>query len=301
MSYRARISFFVLPLFLAVLPLQADAVDDYVLAEMPKMRIPGLSLAVVKENRLVKSVGYGLANIETGTAATADTVYKIASLSKPILATAVMLLVQEGKIKLDDRVSKYLDDSPASWEDITVRHLLSHTSGIVRDPYEYYPYSDQPSKHLVTSAYAIPLKFRPGTDWLYSNLGYYVLAEVIGKASQRPWHEFVTERILSPAGMTATRLTSVEAIVQHRANGYENGPNGFVNAPNWIAVRPSGAYLSTVLDLAKWDIFMDSRSPLKPSIRAAMDTPSKLADGKPVNYGLGWNVDSFLGHQTDSP
>ncbi|MGI8991859.1 MAG: serine hydrolase [Bryobacteraceae bacterium] len=296
MKHPARKLLVFLLLFSTIVSLQADEVDDWVMAEMKKMRIPGLSLAVVSEGRLVKSAGYGLANIETGTTAKPETVYKIASLSKPILATAVMLLVQQGKVKLDDKAARYLHGSPASWENITVRHLLSRTSGIVRDPSDYHPYKDQPPSDVIASAYSIPLQFQPGEKWLYSNIGYYVLAEIIGRASGKPWHEFVAEQLFEPAGMTATHLTTVEAIIPQRANGYENGSAGIVNAENWIAIRPSGAYISTVMDLAKWDVFMDStRSPLSPSSRADMKTLTRLTDGKATNYGLGWNVDSFLG------
>src|SRR6516165_7730171 len=112
---------------------RADDVDDHLLTEMKSRGIPGLSLAVVKDGRLVKSAGYGLANIETATPAKPETVYKIASICKPILAAAVVLLAQQGKLQLDDKASKYLESAPESWRNIAIRHLLSHTSGIVRD------------------------------------------------------------------------------------------------------------------------------------------------------------------------
>jgi len=113
---------------------EADQVDDYVKQRMHELQIPGLSMAVVKEGRIVKASGYGMANVETSSPATPETVYKAASLSKPFIAAAILLLMQEGRIGLDDKVSKYVDDSPEKWKGITVRHLLTHTSGIVRDP-----------------------------------------------------------------------------------------------------------------------------------------------------------------------
>jgi CubicO group peptidase (beta-lactamase class C family) len=118
-------------------------VDDYVKERMRELHIPGLSLAVVKEGRIIKASGYGLASLETNTPATPETVYKTASLSKPFIAAAVLLLMQEGRIGLDDHISKYLDASPETWKEITIRHLLTHTSGIVRDPSDYHPYNDQ--------------------------------------------------------------------------------------------------------------------------------------------------------------
>jgi D-alanyl-D-alanine carboxypeptidase len=187
-------------------PVHADAVDEYVRVQMQTLHIPGLSIAVVEKGRLIKAAGYGLANVETDTPATPETVYKIASLSKQFLATAVMLLVDEGKIGLDDKAQKYLNGSPGSWKNITVRHLLTHTSGIVRDPSDYHPYKERPPAEIIESVYPMPLLFQPGEKWLYSNVGYYVLSEIIGKASGKPWSEFISERLFAPAGMTSTPL-----------------------------------------------------------------------------------------------
>jgi CubicO group peptidase (beta-lactamase class C family) len=276
-------------------PVRADGVDDYVGAEMKNLSIPGLSLAVVKDGRLIKSAGYGLSNVETATPATPETAYKVASLSKPILATAVMILVQQGKLDLDDKVADYLSGSPASWQDITVNHLLSHTSGIARDPADYRPYQEQQPMAVIESAFSMPPQFQPGEKWSYSNVGYFVLAEIVSKAAGMPWSDFVAKQLFEPAGMTSTRLTSVSAIIPNRARGYETGQTGMLNAEDWIAVRPSGAYVSTVLDLAKLDTFLDSRSPLDDSRRTAMKTAVRLLDGKTVAYGLGWSVDSYLG------
>jgi CubicO group peptidase (beta-lactamase class C family) len=170
-------------------------VDEYVQQQMQNLHIPGLSLAVLKEGRIVNAKGYGLANLETNTPARPETVYKIASLSKPFIATAIILLSQEGKIGLDDKVSKYLDGSPDTWKDITIRHLLTHTSGIVRDPVDYHPYNDQPVAEVIKSVYPLPLSFEPGDKWLYSNVGYFALAEIITKASGTPWNEFIAERL----------------------------------------------------------------------------------------------------------
>ena len=272
-----------------------DQVDGYVKQRMRELHIPGLSMAVVKEGRIVKAIGYGMANLETNSAATPETVYKTASLSKPFIAAAILLLMQEGKIGLDEKVSKYLESSPESWREITVRHLLTHTSGIVRDPPEYHPFTEQPITEVIRSVYPVPLSFPTGDKWLYSNVGYYALAEIITKVSGKPWDEFIAERLFAPAQMTSTRTTTVTGIVPRRANGYQRKESGMVNAENWIAVRPSGAFLSTVLDLAKWDALLDSANPIKPSSRKLMWTPVTLNDKTSADYGFGWYVDSFLG------
>jgi D-alanyl-D-alanine carboxypeptidase len=279
-------------------PLAAQKnVDDYIRAAMGEFRIPGLSLAVVKNGRIVKASGYGVANLETNTPATARTVYKTASLSKQFIAAAIMLLVQEGKLGLDDKASRYLDGAPETWREITVRHLLTGTSGIARDPREsdYEPYREQPITDVIKATYPIPLRFNPGEKWEYSNVGYYALAEIITRTSGKSWNEFIAERLFAPAGMTSTRLTTTTAIVPHRADGYRNTSNGRINAEDWIAPRPSGAFLSTVVDLAKWDAFLDSTNILTTSSKRQMWTRATLTNGAATNYGFGWVVDSFLG------
>ena len=273
-----------------------ESVDDYIHRWMSDLRIPGLSIAVVKEGTVVKASGYGLANVETNSPATPETVYKTASLSKQVIATAILLLVQENKIGLEDKANKYLDGAPEAWKEITIRHLLTHTSGIVRDPSDYHPYQEQSIVEVIKSVYSLPLSFSPGEKWQYSNVGYYVLAEVITKASGEPWNEFIAEHIFAPAQMTSTRTTTTTEIVSHRASGYQQVQDGMKNAENWVAVRPSGAFLSTVLDLAKWDAWLDTTAVLSPSSRKLMWGSARLKDGTRVDYGFGWSVESFLGH-----
>lgn len=276
-------------------PVNAAPVDDFIRAEMQKQRIPGLSIAVVKDRRIVKLAGYGVANLETGTPAAPDTVYKIASLSKPFIASAVLLLAQQNRLRLDDPINPYLEGAPESWNGITIRQLLSHTSGLARDPADYHPYQEQKPMAVIASAYALPLSSAPGARFLYSNIGYYILAQIIEKAAAQPWEGFVADRLFKPAGLQATRpLTS--AIVPGRASGYDMRDGERVNAENWVAARPSAAFLSSARDLARWDIFLDTHSPLSADSLAQMRTPPKLADGRTSEYGLGWYVETYLGH-----
>jgi CubicO group peptidase (beta-lactamase class C family) len=274
-----------------------DQVDGYVKQRMQDLHIPGLSLVVLKDDRIVKASGFGMASVESDSPATPETVYKIASLSKAFIASAILLLLQEGKIGLDDRVSKYLDGAPETWNKITIRHLLTHTSGIVRDPADYHPYEERPITAVIKDSYSLPLAFQPGDGWLYSNIGYYVLAQVITKASGKPWNEFIAERLFAPAQMTSTRLATVADIVPHRANGYHHTEAGMQKAEDWIAIRPSGAFLSSVLDLARWDAFFDSNTLIMQSSRKLMLTPTNLNNHTPVDYGFGWYVDRLFGHR----
>jgi CubicO group peptidase (beta-lactamase class C family) len=274
----------------------ADEVDDYVETQRQWLHIPGLSLAVVKEGKIIKAQGYGLANVETDTRATPDSVFKIGSVSKQFLAAAIMLLAQDGKIGLDDSIGKYLDATPDAWKDITIRHLLTHTSGLVREVPGFDPFKAQPDTDVVKAVASLPLRFAPGEKWEYSNVGYYALAEIIHRVSSKPWGEFVADRLFAPTGMSASRTTTAD-IVPHRASGYSSMGHKLQNAPDWIALRPSGAFLSTVLDLAKWDAALSTDTILKAAIREQMWTPVKLKSGVIHPYGFGWFVDTINGHR----
>jgi len=289
--------FAVLLLLLQTAAVRADKVDDFVKAEMQKQRIPGLSLAVVKEGKIIKAEGYGLANVEHNIPARPDTIFKIGSVSKQFIATGIMLLVQEGKISLNDKVGKYLDGTPESWNGITIRHLLTHTSGIVREGPGFDPFKDQKDFDVIKTAYSSPLRFAPGEKYEYCNVGYFSLAEIIYRVSGKPWGDFMNERVFAPLGMAATRPTSVSEIVPNRAGGYEWKNDKLQNSVEYIAVRPSGAFLSSVLDLAKWDAALYTDAILKQATREQMWTPVKLNSGDAYPYGLGWQIDSLGNHR----
>jgi CubicO group peptidase (beta-lactamase class C family) len=287
----------ILLLLLQTTAVRADKVDDYVKAEMQKQRIPGLSLAVVKEGRIIKAEGYGLANVEHNVTARPDTVYKIGSVSKQFIATGIMLLVQDGKIGLDDKVGKYLDGTPEAWSGITIRHFLTHTSGVVREGPSFDPFKAQKDFDVIKSAFSQPLRFTPGEKYEYCNVGYFSLAEIIARVSGKPWEDFMTERVFAPLGMNATRATSVSAIVPNRADGYDWRSDKMINASDYVAVRPSGAFLSTALDLAKWDAALYTDAVLKQSTCEQMWTPVKLNSGAAHQYGFGWFLDSLGSHR----
>ena len=142
---------------------QADPVDAFIKAEMKRQNIPGLSLAVVKDGKIIKAEGYGLANKKRQITATPDTVYKIASVSKQFIATGIMLLVQEGRLGLDDPISKYLKGTPPSWKEITIRHLLAHTSGLVREAPGFHPFKIQSDDDVIN--------IRPGREMAVQQYG----------------------------------------------------------------------------------------------------------------------------------
>lgn len=292
------LSFFTLALLLALTSTaQADKVDEYVKAEMQRQHISSVSIAVIKEGKVIKAEGYGLANIEHNIAAKPETVYQIGSVSKQLIATGIMLLMQEGKISLDDKISKFLDDTPDTWKEITVRHLLTHTSGIVREAPGFDPFKIKSDAEVIKTAYPLPLRFAPGEKWEYCNVGYFSLAEIIRKISGKPWGDYLNERLFAPLEMNATRTTTTTEIVPQRADGYVWRNGKFSNAETFIALRPSGAFLSTVLDLAKWDAALYTDKILKPETLSQVWSPVKLNSGATHPYGFGWELSSVAGHK----
>jgi CubicO group peptidase (beta-lactamase class C family) len=282
----------------AAVSVRADDIDDYLKRAMEDQHLPAVSIAVIKNGAVTKVAGYGLADIEHGIPARPDTVYKIGSVSKQFIATGIMLLVQDGRIAVDDKVGKYVEGTPSTWQAITLRHLLTHTSGLMREGPGFDPNKIQPDIDVIKTAYPVPLMFKPGEKHVYSNLGYFVLAEVIQKVSGKAWSDFLAERVFAPLGMTATRMTGAADIVPNRSDGYAWNKDKFQNAPNWPAVRPSGAFLSTVLDLAKWEAALITDQVLKASTKKEMWTPVTLNDGSKYPYGFGWQLNDW---PADSP
>jgi CubicO group peptidase (beta-lactamase class C family) len=233
---------------------------------------------------------------------TPATVFQLQSITKTFTATAIMMLVEEGKLGLDDKITKHLDGLPDSWSEITVRQLLSHTSGIkdfINEPTVNLRLDATPAD-IVRSLADKPLNFAPGEKFRYSNTGYQLLGMLIQELTGKDWADFCRERIFEPLGMNDTRIISLSDIIPNRAAGYrfvdgklENG--GFV-APSILAY-PGGGVRSTVLDLAKFDAALSTDRLVRRSTLAEMWTAAKLADGSDAPYGLGWFVGDHTGHR----
>lgn len=289
----------------AATPVRADEarVDALLKGEMQKRKIPGLSLTVVRDGQVVLSRGYGLANVEHQAPVKPETVFQLASVTKQFTASGIMLLVEDGKLALEDPVTKHLPDLPASWSGVTVRHLLNHTSGIKSytslPSFHEDPRKDYTPKDLIGLVRDLPLEFQPGEKWAYNNTGYYLLGMLIEKVSGKGYDEFLAERIFRPLGMTSTRLNRRDAVIPHRADGYALGPKGLSRAEFVSPTQPysAGALLSTVEDLAKWDAALYTDQPLKSATRQAMWTATKLSGGGEAGYGLGWSVGNRNGQR----
>jgi CubicO group peptidase (beta-lactamase class C family) len=278
---------------------QQDSIDVFIARQMKQQGIMGLSIGIVKNGKIVKAKGYGQANIELGVSASEKTVYKIASVSKQFVGVGILKLVQEGKLNLSDPVTKFIKDAPATWNAITIRHLLNHTSGLPVDPPGFDGMKQQADSVYIKNAFANSLNFPTGSKFEYSNFGYFVLADIIRISSHLSFIEYM-KHIFNECDLSDTRTTSLEAIVPNRAAGYiKNANDSILNAPNYIALRPSGAFLSNINDLLKWEMVMQNNKLLTKQNWTRMwsdttKTPLTM-DNEVMYYGYGWMTNKVNG------
>jgi CubicO group peptidase (beta-lactamase class C family) len=210
-----------------------------------------------------------------------------------------MMLVEEGKISLDEKISKYLGEVPEMWKDITIRHLLSHTGGMTDYPEDFDFRRDYTEDEVLNKAKAVPVAFRPGEKWQYSNLGYVTLGIIISKVTGRFYGDFLQERIFRPLGMTTARIINEADIVPNRAAGYRL-VQGQPKNQNWVSqtmnTTADGSLYLTALDMIKWDEALLNVKLFKKSSFDEMWTPIKLKDGKTHPYGFGWALRKVNSH-----
>jgi CubicO group peptidase (beta-lactamase class C family) len=286
------------------------SVDNYVTAEMAKQHIPGLALGVYRDGEIVKAQGYGLADVELNVPVKAETIFQSGSVGKQFTATGIMMLVEEGKIGLDDSVRKYFPEAPASWQDIKIRNLLSHTSGLAeyesaakvkpRGPIDMR--ADYTEDEMVKIIESFSMDFRPGEKWAYRNTNYVLLGVIIHKVTGKFYGDFLQERIFKPIGMNNTRIISEADIIPNRSSGYQI-VKGQLKNQDWVSPffnsTADGALYFNVLDLARWDQALYTEKLLKKSSLDQMWTVFKLNDGKPnsANYGFAWAIKQVNDHK----
>lgn len=278
------------------------AVTDYVKAEMQRQHVPGLSLLVVKQGKIIRADGFGLANVELRVPVKAETIFQSGSVGKQFTATAVMMLVEEGKIGLDDPLTKYFPDAPLAWKEVTVRNLLSHTAGFGDYPKDFDYRKDWSEEEELKLIESIPLAYAPGTKWDYSNFGYVTLGILIHRVTGEFYGDFLQRRIFQPLGMSTTRIISEADIVPNRAAGYRL-VKGELKNQEWVSpvvnTTADGSLYFSILDLAKWDAALYTEKLLKRSSLDQMWTVMKLKNGQPNkgNYGFGWFIEQRDGHR----
>jgi CubicO group peptidase (beta-lactamase class C family) len=277
------------------------AVSDYVRTEMQRQQIPGVALLVSRGGKIVQAEGFGLANVELQVPVKPETVFQSGSVGKQFTATAVMMLVEEGKVGLDDPLTKYFPDAPAGWKEVTVRELLSHTAGFGDYPAKFNFRKDWTEAELLKLVESIPLAYPPGTKWDYSNLGFLTLGILIHRVTGEFYGDFLQQRIFHPLDMQTTRIISEADIIPNRAAGYRL-VKGELKNQEWVAPKVNttadGSLYFSILDLAKWDAALYTEKLLKRSSLDEMWTPVKLKNGQPnkAGYGFGWEIDERHGH-----
>lgn len=273
-------------------------IDAVVRTEMARQKIPGVALAVVHHGEVVKVQGYGEANVEHHVPVRPETIFQSGSLGKMFTSAAVMLLVEDGTLRVDNPVTRFLPEAPAAWKGMTVRHLLTHTSGIPDYTGGSIDYRrDYSEDELAKLACGLTLEFPPGARWNYSNTGYVLLGIIIHKASGRFYGDVLRDRVFAPLGMKTARVISEEDIVPNRAAGYRL-VGGELKNQDWVAPRlnttADGSLYFSILDLVAWDKGVRRRAILNGRWDDVLQ-PVKLASGRPYPYGFGWSIDQVAG------
>ena len=284
----------LLPLFLFItVSAKYDAVDRYVQDTLKERNIPGAVVAVIKDGKIVKMQGYGLASVEFGVPVTTKTVFEIGSVTKQITAAAIMMLVEDGKVSLDEKLSVYIPNTPSQWKDVTVRHLLNHTSGIpsysVLGGFELSLRMTR--EDFVKKFNDLKLDFEPGTKYAYNNSGYNLLGYIVESQSGMSYWKFLDERIYKPLGIKTAGDRDPRFIIRNRATGYEF-TNGSLTGRdgNLTDLFAAGAIVMSIDDLVKWENSLRNGTLLRKDSLKEMWTPLRFNDGREHPYGLGFRL-----------
>ncbi len=262
----------------------------------------GLSIGVAKADTVLCAKGFGLTSVELNVPASAKTVYRIGSITKQFTAVAILRLVEDGTVKLDDPLTKFLPDYPIQGRDVTIKHLLQHTSGIqdfTRLPLYRQELPNEVSQEDVLARFQdLPLDFEPGEKHQYCNSGYYLLGVVIERASGKSFQKFAEEHLFDAAGLEATYCDTHARVIPRRATGYSRWGGVLRNARylNLKQAVGAGNLASTVGDLLLWQRTLVEHGLLTDESRRLMTTKGELADGKTFDYGLGVFVRKFGEH-----
>lgn len=285
---------------LFVVSVRADKVDDFINSEMAKRRIPGLALAIVRAEQPPRTSFYGLANVELKSPVRPESVFEVGSLTKQFTAACILKLTQDGKLSIDDKISKYLTNTPIAWSNITVRHLLTHTSGICNytghDGFEL-------TKHLTQAQFikalaALPSDFAPGEQAKYCNSGYNLLGHIIENVSGKTYWAFLAERVWTPLGITTATNRDPSIVVPNRVDGYLRRTGNWQNRDSDLTdIFSAGAIVMTIGDLLKWNAALDTEQLLSASSCTQMWTVAKLNNGQETQYGFGWRISQQEGHK----
>jgi len=274
----------------------AAGIQSFVEREMLRQRVPGVAVAVVLQGKPLLARGFGFANLEHTVPVTARTVFQSGSLGKQFTALLLAMLAAEGTLSLDDTLGRFFPEAPPPWSTVTLRQLLTHTSGMPDYTEGLIDLRrDYSEDELVALAWTLAPEFEPGSTWRYSNTGYVLLGAVVRKATGRFYGDLLRERVFRPLGMPHARVISEADIVSHRAAGYRL-VDGVLQNQEWVAPQlnttADGALYLSLVDMLAWHRALRARALLPAAGWEDMFRPVRLSDGSDYPYGLGWRVDS---------
>ncbi len=267
---------------------------------------PGAAVLVTRKGQVIYQKAVGMADLELDVPLRTDHVFRIGSVTKQFTAAAILLLAEQGKLSLQDEITKFIPDYPTQGKTITVTHLLNHTSGI-KSYTSMEEWDDMTRRKDFTPAALVdyfknqPMDFEPGTKYKYNNSGYILLGFIIEKVSGKSYAAFINDTFFQPLGMRHSYYGDVKPLIKNRANGYTEGESsGFANADYLSMTQPyaAGSIISTVEDLTTWTRAVHSGKVLQPESLKKAFTPNVLPDGTNTYYGYGWQVQNLLGSQT---
>lgn len=262
----------------------------------------GLSIGVSRGSNVVVAKGYGLADAEFDVPADKDTMFRIGSVTKQFTAAAIMTLLEQGKISLEDDTSKFLPDYPMQGHHVTIRHLLTHTSGIVSytdvgEEWQKLMPLELSHEELLALVKDKPFEFEPGTKWAYNNTAYYMLGMIIENISGKSYAEFMQDEFFTPMNLDRTRYDVSRDLIKNRAQGYSLRKGELANDAPLGMSQPgaAGALLSTGEDLVRWSKALSSGNVVSADSFKQMITPVTLPDGTNTEYGFGLMIGEMDG------
>ena len=280
--------------------------DSLVYTYLAESHAPSAAFAVIRGNDTLAYGAYGLADVDAQRPATATTIYEIGSITKQFTSAAIMKLVEQGRVRLDDDLSKYIPQFPLQGRQVSIRQLLNHTSGIhsyTSSPEWSKTWNDALSPDAIIKFVAADtFDFAPGSAWRYNNTGYVMLGMVIEKASGQKYAKYLDAQFFKPLGLRQTSYCPSHTADPTFATGYSKGPTGTVRAKFLDLSHPfaAGALCSTVGDLAKWERALAAGKVVSPASYALMSTADTLNTGRKINYGFGLEPGMFHEHKTVS-
>ncbi|AXE17713.1 serine hydrolase [Runella rosea] len=277
---------------------------DKLLTEQFKSSESGATALVAQKGKIIYQKAFGQANLELNVPMQTSMVFRIGSITKQFTAVAILQLMEQGKLSLEDEITKFIPDYPTHGHKITVEHLLTHTSGIksYTDMKEFGDViqKDMKPEELIHFFKNQPMDFAPGTKWHYNNSGFFLLGYIIEKVSGKTYPDYVEQVFFKPLGMTHSYYGNDAKLILNRAAGYEQGKDGIQNASPMSMTLPyaAGSIQSTVEDLWKWHQAVHAYQLVRKETLEKAFTPYKLINGKPTNYGYGWFLGDIQGSST---